>query len=168
MIVHLYSKFQLDNWCTFLLSQCPCLYSIGVYSERTKNSGYLVTNIFDWTFYTVTSRHIHGTHFILMCKEFFFPLWMLTEEKKVYYRRAVSFFLETTHSFFFAGRKKVLFLLLSYIRRERANLAFFHSTKNVFLYKVKRRRRVFKTRIDAYLSLLESFFEFLNIFFLDF
>jgi hypothetical protein len=56
-------------------------------------------------------------------------------------------------------------LLLSYIRRRRVNLAFFHSTKNVFLYKVKRRRWVFKTRIDAYLSSLESFFEFFNIFY---
>ncbi len=77
-----------------------------------------------------------------------------------------SLFLPWNDSFFFlAERKKNTLWLLSYIRRQRVYLAFFHSTKNVFLYKVKRRRWVFKTRIDAYLSLLESFFEFFNIFY---
>jgi hypothetical protein len=98
-----------------------------------------------------------------MCKKVFFLFECWPNKKN--YRRAAYFFLETTRSFFLAERKKNTLWLLSYIRRQRVYLAFFHSTKNVFLYKVKRRRWVFKTRIDAYLSLLESFFEFFNIFY---
>jgi hypothetical protein len=44
-------------------------------------------------------------------------------------------------------------------------ILFFCRKKKLPCYKVIRRRWVFKTRIDAYLSLLESFFEFFNIFY---
>jgi len=99
-----------------------------------------------------------------MCKKVFF-LYECWPNKKSSLLSSSFLFPWNDSFFFFLQEEKITLLLLSYIRRQRVNLAFFHSTKNVFLYKVKRRRWVFKTRIDAYLLLLESFFEFFNIFY---
>jgi hypothetical protein len=150
--------FILGNSCNFCASHhVPYVYNIRLHCERTRSIGH---------FRTVTSRRIHATHFMLMNKKVSFFLFECWPNKKKSLLSS-SFFLPWNDSFFLLQEeKKGALLLLSYINRQRIKLTFFlfHSTKNVFLYKVNRRRWVFKTRMDAYLSLIESFFEFFSIF----
>jgi len=139
MVVHLYSKFQLGNWCIFLLSQCPCLYSIEVYSGRTKNSGYLVSNIFDWTFYTVTSWHIHETHFILMCKEIFFLFDCWPKKKKFITVEQPPSSLKRLILFFCRKKKSTFFITLLHKKRA-SKFGFFSFNEERVLVQGKKKK----------------------------